>query len=204
MQTTKINNDGQKFTWRYEMSLFKNPNIFLLTAKVLFWTVVGVGLFLILMTGIADGFSLEGLMFGFKLMLLMLGIFAVLLVLGFLLYAAIMGGKYIVDFTMDEKEIVHEQIAEQAKKARNIGIATAVVGLVTRRPTTAGAGLMSMRNTSTTEFEYVRKVILNKRRSVIKLYGGGSNEVYVDGEDFDFVRDYIKAHVSADVRWIEK
>ena len=204
MQTTKINNDGQKFTWRYEMSLFKNPNIFLLTAKVLFWTVVGVGLFLILMTGIADGFSLEGLMFGFKLMLLMLGIFAVLLVLGFLLYAAIMGGKYIVDFTMDEKEIVHEQIAEQAKKARNIGIATAVVGLVTRRPTTAGAGLMSLRNTSTTEFEYVRKVILNKRRSVIKLYGGGSNEVYVDGEDFDFVRDYIKAHVSADVRWIEK
>ena len=204
MQTTKINNDGQKFTWRYEMSLFKNPNIFLLTAKVLFWTVVGVGLFLILMTGIADGFSLEGLMFGFKLMLLMLGIFAVLLVLGFLLYAAIMGGKYIVDFTMDEKEIVHEQIAEQAKKARNIGIATAVVGLVTRRPTTAGAGLMSMRNTSTTEFEYVRKVILNKRRSVIKLYGGGSNEVYVDGEDFDFVRDYIKAHVSVDVRWIEK
>ena len=163
-----------------------------------------MGLFLILMTGIADGFSLEGLMFGFKLMLLMLGIFAVLLVLGFLLYAAIMGGKYIVDFTMDEKEIVHEQIAEQAKKARNIGIATAVVGLVTRRPTTAGAGLMSMRNTSTTEFEYVRKVILNKRRSVIKLYGGGSNEVYVDGEDFDFVRDYIKAHVSSDVRWIEK
>lgn len=204
MQTTKINNDGQKFTWRYEMSLFKNPNIFLLTAKVLFWTVVGVGLFLILMTGIADGFSLEGLMFGFKLMLLMLGIFAVLLVLGFLLYAAIMGGKYIVDFTMDENGIVHEQVAEQAKKARNIGIATAAVGLLTKKPTTAGAGLMSMRNTSTTEFDHVRKVILMKRRSVIKLHGGGANEVYADGEDFDFVSDYIRGRVRPDVKWIVK
>ena len=204
MQTTRINNDGQKFTWRYEMSLFKNPNIFLLTAKVIFWTVVGVSLFIILMTGIADGFSLDGLLFGLKLMLIMLGIFAVLLILGFLLYAAIMGGKYIVDFTMDENEIVHEQIPEQAKKARKIGIAAVIVGILAKRPTTAGAGLMSMRNTSTTEFEYVRKVILVKRRSVIKLHGGGSNEVYADGEDFDFVSDYIRAHVKPDVKWIVK
>lgn len=204
MQATRISNDGQKFTWRYEMSLFKNPNIFMMVAKVLLGAIIGVTLFIMLLSIIADGFSVEAILFDLKLMGIMLGIFAVLLILGYLLYAAIMGGKYVVDFTMDDNEIIHAQVPEQAKKTEKIGTATMIAGVLTGKPSMVGMGITSSRNVSTTEFKYVRKVILIPRRSVIKLHGGGNNEVYADGEDFDFVSEHIRAHVRPDVKWVVK
>lgn len=204
MQTTPISNDGQKFTWSYEMSLFKNPTIFITVAKALLLTVIITTVFISLITMIADGFSLDGLKFTLQLGGILLGIFAGLLIIGYLVYAAVMGGKYAVDFTMDEKKLIHTQAESQAKKAKKIGTAAVVAGVLTGRPSTVGAGLTSTRTVSTTEFSDVKKVIVNRRRSTIKLKEIGSNHVYADGEDFDFVKEYIHAHIKPDAVWIEK
>ncbi len=204
MQTKPITENNGKYKWTYEMSLFKNPHIFLLVAKVLLGTILGVSVFLWLIAGIADGFSMEGLRFAGKLLLILLAIFAGLLILGYLLYAAIMGGKYIVDFTMDDAELVHAQSARQAKKAKGIAAATAVAGLLSRNVTTVGVGVSAARTVSSTEFARVKKVVANRRTGIIRLRGGGSNEVFADGADFDFVAEFIRAHIPSTAVWVEK
>ncbi len=206
MQTHPLTQTEQnRFYWSYDMSLFKNPTVFVLTAKVLLGATLGVMLFIGLITLIEDGFDRDSLLFWGKLMLIVAGIMAGLLIIGYLIYAAVMGGVYSVEFEMDDKRLVHAQTAKQAKKAQGIGTATAIVGALTGNPTTAGIGLAnSGRATTTTEFSRVKKVVVKRRASVIRLFGGGSNDAYADGQDFEFILGWIRSHVPADVKWIEK
>ena len=205
MQTTPMDQAGGKYRWRYEMSLFKNPTIFLAVAKALLLTVAITVLLIGLITCIADGFSADSLLFVGKLALVLLGIFAVLLVLGYLLYAAIMGGVYVVDFVMDEKTVVHAQAAKQAKKAEAIGIAAMIMGAATHNRGAVSAGYTSsVRSASTVEFARVKKVVVDKRRSTIKLRSIGWDHVYADGDDFDFAAGWIRAHVPETAEWVVK
>ncbi|MBQ7689458.1 MAG: hypothetical protein IJT27_09610 [Clostridia bacterium] len=205
MQKTPVTRSGDVYSWTYEMPLLKNPGIFLLVAKVLFGTILGMGLVIMLpVMLISDGFHLATFAGWLKTLGIVCGIFAVLLILGYLLYAAIMGGKYVVDFTMDDKTLVHAQTPAQAKKAKQIGTAAVVLGILSKRPTTAGIGLTSQRSVSTTEFDRVKAVTVNRRTHTIKLRGGGANEVYANGDDFELVADRIRARVPESAKWTEK
>lgn len=140
MQKTPITLSGAKYRWTYEMNLFKNPTVFLATAKAM-GIAVAITIFIIgLISLFADGFSADSFRFVGELVLILGGIFAVLLVLGYLLYAAIMGGYYVVDFTMDEKTVVLSQSAKQAKKAENIGTAAMIMGAITHNRGAVSAG----------------------------------------------------------------
>ena len=89
MQTKPIEASGAKYRWTYEMSLFKNPTIFIATAKAI-GIAVAITVFIIgLISLIADGFSADSFRFLGELTLILVGIFAVLLVLGYLLYATL-------------------------------------------------------------------------------------------------------------------
>jgi hypothetical protein len=205
MQTKPIEAQNGKYRWTYEMSLFKNPTIFIATAKAI-GIAVAITIFIIgLISLIADGFSADIFRFLGELTLILVGIFAVLLVLGYLLYAAIMGGYYVVDFTMDEKTVVLSQSAKQAKKAENIGIAAMIMGAITHNRGAVSAGYnSSIRSTSITEFSHVKKVVVDKKHSVIKLHTVGWDHVYADGEDFDFVAGWIRSHVPETAEWVVK
>ncbi|MBQ3707639.1 MAG: hypothetical protein II889_06990 [Clostridia bacterium] len=205
MQTKPIEAQNGKYRWTYEMSLFKNPTIFIATAKAI-GIAVAITIFIIgLISLIADGFSADIFRFLGELTLILVGIFAVLLVLGYMLYAAIMGGYYIVDFTMDEKTVVLSQSAKQAKKAENIGIAAMIMGAITHNRGAVSAGYnSSIRSTSITEFSHVKKVVIDKKHSVIKLHTIGWDHVYADGADFDFAADWIRRHIPAEVEWVVK
>ncbi len=205
MQTKPMEKAGGKYRWQYEMSLFKNPTIFLATAKAIL-IALAITVFIIgLITLIGDGFSADAFAFIGKLILILLGIFAVLLCLGYLLYAAIMGGVYAADFTMDENELVHSQCPRQAKKAEKIGTATMIMGALTHNRGAVSAGYNSaVRMTSTTEFSRVKKVVVNRKRGVIKLRSIGWNEAYADGDDFDFAAEWIRSHIPETAQWVVK
>ncbi len=205
MQTKPMEKAGGKYRWQYEMSLFKNPTIFLATAKAIL-IALAITVFIIgLITLIGDGFSADAFAFIGKLILILLGIFAVLLCLGYLLYAAIMGGVYAADFTMDENELVHSQCPRQAKKAEKIGTATMIMGALTHNRGAVSAGYnSSIRSTSITEFSHVKKVVVDKKHSVIKLHSIGWDHVYADGADFDFAADWIRRHIPAEAEWVVK
>lgn len=187
--------DG-KYRWIYEMSLFKNPTVIILVWKIFFFILLGIFAFIMLM----DVFS--GYMNGKRFLetLKILGYFiigvTVLCALGYLLYAAIMGGKYIVMFEMDDKGVNHKQLPKQAKKAEWISLLTVLAGLASRNPTTVGVGLISARSEMYTRFANVRKIKAYPNRDLIKLNERlMHNQVYAAKEDFEFVYGYIKDHV---------
>ena len=205
MQTKPIEASGAKYRWTYEMSLFKNPTIFAATAKAMGITVAVTVLIIGLISLFADGFSADAFRFIGQLTLILCGIFAVLLVLGYLLYAAVMGGYYVVDFTMDEKTVIHSQSAKQAKKAENIGFAAMLMGLLAHNRGAVSAGYASTaRTASTVEFDRVKKVVADKKHSVLKLRTIGWDHVYADGADFDFAADWIRSHIPETAEWSVK
>ena len=202
MENTRITlgEDGI-YRWTYHMNLIKNPSIFLLVLKVLLGTCVGIWVVMTPILCIVDE-SWDPLVNSWKTIGIVFAIIFGLTLIGYLVYAMIMGGFYIVDFTMDDKELVHTQVPRQQEKARKVGVATAVVGVLAKNPTTVGIGMTSgTKMSSTTEFHRLKKVIVRRRRHVIKLVGGGHNEVYAVTEDMDWLCDYIRAHCPADVVW---
>jgi hypothetical protein len=186
--------DG-KYRWKYEVNMFKNPAILITVFKVFFYTIVGLflvfGFFLYVIHG-----DWEGLWGMTKGMFVALGIFAVLSVLGYLIVAWMYGGKYIVLFELDEKVLKHTQLPAQFERARKLGVATAFVGLLARKPSVAGAGLISAsRNSSTSVLANVRRVKPRRWLHLIKVNQLlNHNQVYVTKEDFDFVYGFIQSH----------
>lgn len=185
--------DG-KYRWVYEMNMVTNPTIFLTVFKIFFYIIliggILLGFFLYIIHGDFAGFLDMG-----KGMLIAMAGMAVLTELGVLLLAALYGGKYVVLFEMDEKEIKHIQLPRQVKKAQALAFVTTLVGLAAGKPTAAGAGLLAAgKNASTSVFANVRRVIPRRRLHLIKVNQLlERNQVYVSPEDFDFVFDFIKS-----------
>lgn len=188
--------DG-KYHWRYDVNLFTNPSILIDVFKVLGIT-VGIVVVLNLLIGSCAGtLSFREMMtFSGELLLIVGGIMLVLGILGYLLYACIMGGKYTILFTLDEKEVVHEQSTKATKKARKIGLLTALAGAAAHRPTAMGSGMMAAsRTTMTTTLTDVRRLIPCRRQHLIKVNERLSkNRVFVCNEDFDFVYQFLAEH----------
>ena len=186
----RLCNDG-KYRWAYEMNLLKNPTIFFTVLKVMMISIGIVWLFGLII-GLGD-MKLDYFLFWTKLSGIMLGVFVVLTIIGVLITAAILG-KYVVLFEMDEMGVTHIQMPRQVKKAEVIGLITALVGAMAKRPTTVGAGLLAASKTkSTSVFANVRRVKARRRLNLIKVNQLlDKNQVYVPDEDFDFVYDFIK------------
>ncbi len=184
--------DG-KYRWVYEMNLLTNPFIFLTVLKIFVFVIIGIwfvfGFFLHIIQG-----DLAGMLDFGKTMLIMLAIFTGLTILGVLVLAILYGGKYVVLFEMDEKEVKHIQMPKQFKKAQAISLITAMVGIAAKKPSTVSAGLLSAgKSSSTSEFKNVRRVIPRRLFHVIKVNQLlNKNHVYVPKEDYDFVYDFIK------------
>lgn len=187
----RLCSDG-KYRWVYEMNLLKNPTIFFTVLKVMMISIAIVWLFGLII-GLGD-MDLDYYLFWTKLSGIMLGVFVVLTIIGVLITAVILG-KYVVLFEMDEKEVTHIQMPRQVKKAEAIGLITALVGAMAKNPTTIGTGMLAASKTkSTSVFANVRRVKARRRLNLIKVNQLlDKNQVYVSDEDFDFVYDFIKS-----------
>ena len=192
--------DG-KYRWTHQINLLKNPVFFLMVWRILFFIVFGIFVFFMVMNLMENGFEQETLFFVLKLGGYFLGGMTVLCLIGYLLYAAFMGGKYVVMFEMNEESVTHKQLPRQAKKAQGIAEAAMIVGALAGARGTYSAGLAGSRTEMTTEFARVRRVKVFPRRGLIKVNQLLSkNQVYAAPEDFEFVRDYILQHVPEKAR----
>ncbi len=184
--------DG-KYRWVCEISLFKNPTFFLLIWKIFFFIILAIFAFMMIV-GIFDGtdFWPNGFLSNLKFLGYFLVGMTVLVGLGYLIYAAMMGGKYVVEFEMDDKGVLHRQVEYQAKRAKKVANAAVIAGLATRRLSTVGAGMAAQRTEMYSDFSKTRKVKAYPRRGLIKVNGRlDHNQVWVPREDFDFVKDFI-------------
>lgn len=185
--------DDGRYRWTYEVNLYRNPMFFFLVWKIFFFIILGI--FAVMSTVDIIEQGLRNALGNLPLFAYMVLGMTVLSGLGYLIYALIMGGRYSVEFEMDEKGIIHRQIPSQAEKARKIGNAAILAGAVSGRAGTMASGLSAQRTEMYTEFSGVKKVTQNKRLHVIKIKEGlEHNQVYTADEDFEFVLDYIISH----------
>ena len=187
--------DG-KYRWVYDVNLFTNPTVFFDVVKVMLISLV-IMVAIVLLIGLLGGdldwdlVKSMGIGFGWG------SLFVVgLSLVGYLVYAIIVGGKYTVLFTLDEKELVHQEYGKSLDKAKLIGNLTMLAGVASGRVGTIGTGLLAKsRTTMTSELKNVRRVIPRRWMNTIKvnqlLF---KNRVYVKKADFDFVYQFLCEH----------
>ena len=187
--------DG-KYRWVYEVPMLKNPSILFDVYWVLGISFGLVWLFNVLLIGCEDGFCLESL-WGFTsgFLILML-VFAVIGYVAYVIVAWTYGWKYVVLFTLDEKEVVHQQMPHQMKKAKVLGALTALLGAAAGKPGVVGSGILaSSRSTSTSVLANVKRIKARRRQNLIKVNQLlNKNRIFVPDEDFDFVYDFLCQH----------
>ena len=191
----KLYPDG-KYRWVYEVPMLKNPTILFDVYKVLGISFGIVWLFNVLLISCEDGLNLRNLWsFTSGFLILML----VFLVIGYVAYFIVAwynGWKYVVLFTLDEKEVIHQQMPRQVEKAKVLGALTALIGSVAGKPGVMGAGVLAAsRSTSTSILANVAHLVPRRRLHLIKVNQLlNKNRIFVPDEDFDFVYDFLCQH----------
>lgn len=181
------------YRWRYDVNLFKDFSIFFLVWKIFFFIFIGI----FAITNIADAirfdnFFFERLLYNLRFQAYIFIGMNVLTALGYLIYALIMGGKYSIEFAMDDKGILHIQLLYQQDKANAISAQLLLLGLASGGMTAAGVAVNSSRTEMYSEFKKVEKVKVYPKRNLIKLNGKFSrNRIYCKKEDITFVSEYI-------------
>ena len=186
--------DG-KYRWTYPLDMLKNPSILFVLLKI-FGILLSIPLLIALISAAANN-DWQKIWDGFiKIWLIVMVVFFVIILISYLIVVWMNGGKYVVNFTMDEKRLIHEQVPVQYERARKIGILAALMGIFAKRPAAAGTGaLAASRNTSVSVFDKVRRVKPRRGQNLIKVNQSlERNQVYVPDEDFDFVLDFIRKH----------
>ena len=186
--------DG-KYRWTYPLDMLKNPSILFVLLKI-FGILLSIPLLIALISAAANN-DWQKIWDGFiKIWLIVMVVFFVIILISYLIVVWMNGGKYVVNFTMDEKRLIHEQVPVQYQRVRKVGLLAALVGIFAKRPAAAGAGaLAASRDTSISVFDKVRRVKPRRGQNLIKVNQSlERNQVYVPDEDFDFVLDFIRKH----------
>ena len=187
--------DGN-YRWVYEVKMLTNPTILFDVYKVLGISFGVVWLFMLLINGCEGNLTLGSIWefsYGF---LILMAVFVVIGIVAYFIVAWVYDWKYVVLYTLNEKEVIHQQMPRQAKKAQVLGALTAMVGGLAGKSGVVGAGLLTASKTSSiSKLADVAHLIPNRRRNLIKVNQlFNRNRIYVPDEDFDFVYDFLRKH----------
>ena len=172
------------------------PSILIDVYKVLGISFGIVWLFNVIIIGCDDGLTLKSLWDSTSGFLALMGAFLIIGYVAYVIVAWCYGWKYVVLFTLDEREVVHQQMPRQVKKAMLLGALTAMVGGAAGKPGVVGTGLLAASRTSTTSvLADVARLVPCRRHHLIKVNQLlNKNRIFVPDEDFDFVYDFLCQH----------
>ena len=204
-ENIRLGTDG-KYHWYYEFRLMKNPTILFVLWKIFFWIFVVMWAFLSIINSIQGHFNTKDFLDFSKIFLLILVGVEALVAISYFLYAAMQGFKYCVMFEMDEDGVRHTQMPHQFKKAQAVSLVLILAGMATKNPGAVGQGMLAgAKNSMVSSFSHVKSIEIFRKRNVIKVNEKlGKNQVYAFDQDFDFVVDYIKSHVTRKCKVYEK
>ena len=188
----KLYPDG-KYRWIYEVPMLKNPSIIIDVFKVVGISLGIVWLFMVLLSVYDGDFSLESLLDISMVFVGLMLVFAVIVFLAYVILAWHYGWKYVVLFTMDKSELVHQQMPYQVKKAQVLGALAAMIGGAAGNLGMVGTGVLAAsRTTSISTLVRVNRLIPVRRMNLIKVNQKlHKNRIYVPDEDFNFVYDFL-------------
>lgn len=167
-----------RLTWQIDVPIFKNSTIV---------TQLGIAI---------------GIPFGVLLIFLIAnkGYYGAILVglLLFLTWIFIMifyGGKYKVEFILDKNGARCKTQKNQAKKNKTINRLTVVLGLLSGKPTAAGAGMLAQsRQDIFIKWNQITKVKYKQKKSIIILKAGIMNSIvlFCSNDNYIQAKAFIK------------
>ena len=192
--------DDGVYRWSYDMDMWHNR--FMLRHVL---TIVCAMSVLVSLTMLAAfGPRRVSPLFAALLFLIPAGALSALTQLVYLVCALVMRGNYHLRFEMDENKIILVQTAETEERNRALAAVATVAGIAAGQRNKAyrvNATLRAAGSVGKTAFPDVTRVRLFPEDDVIDLWEWfGMNQIYVPGEDYGFVRDFILARVSDKAR----
>ena len=205
------------YRWSYDMDLWHDRYILRLVIKVLLLVMGIPTLFVLamllknLIPLLKSGLPGERIMFFIRNDLLIVAIVGGLLVgmilltlLIYIIAAAVVHGKYHLCYQMDESAVALVREPRKMDALNTFGTVVAVVGLAIGKPGDAmriGSTLAVAKNTGTSRFESTRRVKILPERDLLDLREWfGMNQIYVPGEDYGFVKDFILERIPQKAR----
>ena len=184
--------DG-KYRWIYKMSTLKNPTMMIRMGKILGVTLLVIYIIAQLASLIGEGEKpfLQTVEMLMPAILIILAVYIV----SYLLWVLLCGGTYVCAFEMDDAGILHAQGQNKTEKQKLIEQMTVLLGAVSPVIGVLGSGLTAAVNSSwKSNFFAVTSLKAKRRYNAIYLNEPGcKNIINVDGRDFDFVWNFIKA-----------
>lgn len=147
-----------------------------------------------------------GLPFGFLALILVLssgksiytlyalGLIGTLLLLTWVFIMAVYGGKYEVEFLLDEKGAFCCTQTRQARRNRIINTLAIIFGLITGKPTLAGAGILAQsRQKEFIQWTNVKTVTYESKHNMMILKGNFPEKMalFCTAENYELVKRYV-------------
>lgn len=171
-----------KIQWNISVPVFKN-------AVILKQLGIAVGIpfcLVILMISLMSGKSIYTL-YG-------LGLMGTLLLLTWLFIMAVYGGRYEVEYILDDQGVLCRTQARQAKKNRIINFLTVLLGFLSGKPAVSGAGLLAQsRQEVFLKWNRVKKITYKPGSHIILLRGGWTENIalFCTKENYSVVKQFV-------------
>jgi len=117
------------------------------------------------------------------------------LILGYIFVYVVYGGKYSVNYVIDENGIMMESDDNHKKKANTVGILTFLTAIFSKSPTVSGAGLLSTFNDSRSiPWEKIKDIQYNNSRSLIVVKASSADKIYLfcPPELYETIRETLR------------
>ena len=186
--------DDGVYRWSYDMDMWHNRFLLKLLLKAVGIICAIPILILLLLSGperVTPTVAAVVLLSLAGVYALTLGIYA--------LCALAMHGVYRLHFAMDESAIVLVQSAATKRRNSALAVVATVAGVAAGKPNEAfrvGTALGCANAVGTTSFSIVTRIMPHPECDVIDMREWfGMNQIYVNAEDYAFVRDFILSHI---------
>lgn len=198
--------DGNDYRWLVDVNLWRDTVLPGTLLKLILIAAAFPALVLLLIE-VFEGNAAVGLRAAAQVYGIVAGALLGLMVIAYPLFIVFKGGRYTALFEMDEHDVRHIEMPASADRGALLAWLGVLAGAAARDPTVMGAGLLGgARREMTTRFADVRKVIVDERRSVIRLIARDMtrNLLFTPPADFARVRDAVLERCRPDIRVVDR
>lgn len=177
--------DGEKIQWEIKVPIFRNI-VILKDLGIALGIPFGILIIFLLIVSGGD-VSADGI--GYPL--IFIGVF---FVTTFLFIMLIYGSKYDAGYVVDNKGILNYTQKNQAKRNKIINTMAIIVGLLSGKPSAAGAGVLAAsRQSVLLKWKSIKKVKVYPNSKSIVVQGGFTEKIalFCNDDNFELVRDVI-------------
>ncbi len=181
--------EAEKLRWEISVPIFRST-IILKQLAIAIGMPFGLVIAILLIASRGEGareYSLYGLAF-----------IAVALGLAYLVIAIAYGGKYHVGFVLDRAGVQCYTCGKQAKRNRVINELTVALGILTRRPAAAGAGILAASRQSTSlKWHDIRKTKSHPGQYTITVQGHFAQQIaiFCTPDNYGAVEAFIRSRL---------